>query len=491
MRLTSVTLNEFFELHRGTSIGFDDLVAFGSYETAIAGEQVSLETEVAPGFKLAFGILGSPMNDVTDAAMAIHLAKLGAIGVIHFGFLNQDDQIRAVEMVKRAQGKVIWEPATLAPGASVGRLKELRKRYTNIPVTEDGTPRGKFLGCIDRHCVIQPTHELVSQCVKGPCPTVGIEELRAKNGSADEEVDIDKAWGILQERSADALYLIDARSGELRGLITFKDLAGWFVDTASRAYRDRSHRLRVGAAIPRFPDAYRSDKGVKSHLEKLVEAGVDLIVIDTSHGHDATVREALRYVRQAYPVLPVIAGNVADGVAAAKLAEWGAHAIRVGTGVGAACTTEDVTGTGGRGQLSAIYECSRAVQGSETRTIADGGISTGKHVHHALLSGASAVMLGSLLAATDESPAREEGEFKIYRGMASASAFAERGDLRYQTGIVAPEGDVRRLKNAGSVYHMLPTLMAGVRQGFKNHGVRNIQELWKAAEDGIIRVERK
>jgi IMP dehydrogenase len=446
---------------------FDDVLLVPAESAVLPGE-VSTRTRLTRTIELEIPIVSAAMDTVTEARMAIALAREGGIGVVHRN-LSVEAQAAEVDKVKRSEAGMIVEPVTLPPGAPVAEALELMATYriSGVPIT-DGT--GRLVGILTNRDLrfeddtartvadLMTAHDLVTV----PVGTT-LEEARA----------------VLHRHKIEKLPVVDGE-GRLKGLITVKDIEKR--TKYPHATKDEQGRLRVAAAVGTGPEGLE-------RAAALVEEDVDVLVLDTSHGHSLGVVEAVRELKGRYDV-PVIAGNVATPEAVEALADAGADAVKTGLGPGAICTTRVVAGIGVP-QVTAVYDCAQAAARHEIPIVADGGITFSGDIAKALAAGADTVMLGGLLAGTDESPGEvvfHQGEqFKEYRGMGSLGAMrARHSSDRYfqqdveEVGKLVPEGIEGRVAYKGPLRNVVHQLVGGVRQAMGYCGAATVEELKQA-----------
>ncbi len=441
---------------------FDDVLLVPA-ESRVLPNDVSTRTRLTRQVELAIPIVSAAMDTVTEARLAIALAREGGIGVLHRN-LSIEAQVSEVDKVKRSEAGMIVEPVTLPPDALISDALELMSRYhiSGVPVTSDD---GCLVGILTNRDlrfapdVTQPVSALMTarDLVTAPVGTT----LR-------------EAEEILHRNKIEKLPVVDA-DGKLRGLITVKDIQKRI--QFPNATKDEKGRLRVAAAVGVGPDAWE-------RAGALVDAGVDALVVDTAHGHSSAVPEMVRRIKSEWDV-DVIAGNVSTAEGAAALTDAGADAVKVGQGPGASCTTRVVAGVGVP-QITAIYDCATV---SNVPIIADGGLTSSGDVAKAIAAGAGSVMTGSILAGTDEAPGEvifHQGErFKEYRGMGSLGAMRARGSSRdrYFQGDVedveklVPEGIEGRVPYKGPLAAILHQLVGGLRQAMGYCGAATIDEM--------------
>ncbi len=440
---------------------FDDVLLVPAYSEVLPHE-VDVRTRLTRRIGLHLPLLSAAMDSVTEGRAAIAMARAGGIGIIHKN-LPPVDQAREVERVKRAESGMIASPITVAPNLSLRRALEVMREHdiSGVPVVEGGKPVGiltardvRFAQNLDQEISGLMTKKLVTV-------PPGVQNERAKE--------------LLHQHRIEKLLVVDGE-GRLVGLVTIKDLLQ--TDKNPNALKDDQGRLRVGAAIGPGPDR-------DARLEALIGAGVDVIVVDTAHGHSKGVLDAVRAAKARYPGCDVIAGNVATPEATDALIDAGADAVKVGIGPGSICTTRVVAGIGVP-QITAIADCARVADRHGVPIVADGGIKYSGDVTKAIAAGASSVMIGSLFAGTDESPGDlvlyQGRSYKVYRGMGSLGAMRKGSKDRYGQGGAAdeklvPEGIEGRVPYRGSLESILHQLVGGLRSGMGYTGSRTIQDL--------------
>jgi IMP dehydrogenase len=447
---------------------FDDVLLVPA-ESSVLPAEVSTRTRLTREIELEIPIVSAAMDTVTEAGMAVALARAGGIGILHRN-LSIEAQVAEVDRVKRSESGMIDDPVTLPPGARVADALALMERYriSGVPIVEDG---GRLVGILTNRDlrfeddVSQPVSNLMtsSALVTAPVGTTLAE-----------------AEAILHRHKVEKLPIVD-QEGALRGLITVKDIKKRIEHPL--ATKDEQGRLRVGAAVGVGPDAWE-------RAAALVAAQVDLLVVDTAHGHARAVVEMVRRLKREHD-LEVVAGNVSTSAAAEALIDAGADAVKVGQGPGSICTTRVVAGVGVP-QVTAVYDCARVAAEHGVPVIADGGMSSSGDVAKAVAAGADTVMLGSILAGTDEAPGEvvvAHGErFKEYRGMGSLGAMRARGfskDRYFQGDVedsekLVPEGIEGRVPYKGPLRNVVQQLVGGVRQAMGYCGAATIEEM-KAA----------
>ena len=431
---------------------FDDVLLVPA-ESAVLPDEVSTRTRLTPTISLNIPVISAAMDTVTEARMAIALAREGGVGVIHRN-LSVADQVEEVDKVKRSESGMIVEPVTLRPEEPVSDAMELMAKYhiSGVPITDES---GQLVGILtnrDLRFESETDRPIASLMTSRNLVTVPVGTT------------LDEAREVLRRHKIEKLPVVNA-DGFLKGLITVKDIQKRIQFPV--ATKDEQGRLRVGAAIGTGADA-------EERASALIEEDVDFLVVDTSHGHSRGVIETVRRIRSASDV-PLIAGNIATAKAAMALIDAGADAIKVGIGPGSICTTRVVAGVGVP-QVTAIYDCAEAAAQYEIPLIADGGMQFSGDLAKAIAAGADAAMLGSLLAGTDESPGDVvlfHGErVKEYRGMGSVGAMKARSyskDRYFQEGVedlakLVPEGIEGRVAYKGPLTNVLHQLIGGLRQ---------------------------
>jgi IMP dehydrogenase len=442
---------------------FDDVLLIPA-ESHVLPHEVDTTTVFTPNIELKIPIVSSPMDTVTEARMAIALAREGGIGVIHRN-MSIEDQVAEVDKVKRSESGMIVEPVTLSPNNRLSDAIQVMERYhiSGIPITDEN---GKLVGILTNRDI---------RFEEDMDRTVGEVMTKENLITVPVGTTLEQAKEILHKYKIEKLPVVDD-NGKLMGLITVKDIQKRI--QFPNATKDERGRLRVAAAVGTGQDALE-------RAQELVRAGVDAIVIDTAHGHSEGVMKTVRRIKETLDI-PVVAGNISTAEAVEALARCGADAVRVGQGPGSICTTRVVAGAGVP-QITAIYDCARAAEKYGIPVIADGGIQYSGDIAKAIAAGADSVMLGSLLAGTDESPGEViiyQGErFKEYRAMGSIAAMRRRfsTDRYFQDGVVAaklvPEGIEARVPYKGPLSNIVYQLVGGLRAGMGYVGARNIAEM--------------
>jgi IMP dehydrogenase len=443
---------------------FDDVLLVPA-ESSVLPAEVSTRTRLTREIELEIPIVSAAMDTVTEARMAIALAREGGIGILHRN-LSIEAQVAEVDRVKRSESGMIDDPVTLPPGARVADALGLMERYriSGVPIVDDA---GRLVGILTNRDL--RFEDDVSQPVSNLMTSTGLVTAPVGTTLAEAEA-------ILHRHKVEKLPIVDA-AGALRGLITVKDIKKRIEYPLST--KDEQGRLLVGAAVGVGPDA-------DERAAALVEAQVDVLVVDTAHGHARAVVEMVARLKREHDV-EIVAGNISTSAAARALIEAGADAVKTGQGPGSICTTRVVAGVGVP-QVTAVYDCARVAAGHGVPVIADGGMSSSGDVAKALAAGADAVMLGSMLAGTDEAPGEivvSHGErFKEYRGMGSLGAMKARGlskDRYFQGDVedseLVPEGIEGRVSYKGPLRNVVQQLVGGVRQAMGYCGAATIEEM--------------
>jgi IMP dehydrogenase len=449
------------------ALTYDDVLLVPAYSEVLPKE-TSTKSKLTKGIELNIPIVSAAMDTVTEHEMAIALAQEGGIGFIHKN-MSIERQAEEVRRVKRSESGMIIDPVTLNVKANVGEALRIMKEYRvgGIPVIDDQ----KLLKGI----VTNRDLRFQTQMQKPISEIMTAEKLiTAKPG-----IKLEEAESVLMEHKIEKLPIIDNK-GELVGLITYKDILK--KKNKPNAAKDSLGRLLAGAAVGVTPD-------IEQRVAALVKAGVDVVSIDTAHGHSKGVIDTLKRIKGSFPELQVICGNIATGEAAKALADAGADAVKVGVGPGSICTTRIIAGIG-MPQLSAVHLAAKALEGTGVPVIADGGIRFSGDIVKAIAGGASTVMLGSLLAGTDEAPGEilinEGRKFKSYRGMGSVEAMEEGSKDRYfqdatdDVKKLVPEGIVGRVPYKGYVREIVYQMVGGLKAGMGYCGAGSIESLQKA-----------
>lgn len=449
------------------ALTYDDVLLLPAY-SEILPRDTNTKTLLTRNIQLNIPLVSAAMDTVTEYELAIAMALEGGLGFIHKN-MKADEQAQQVRKVKRSQSGMILDPITLNVESTARDAEKIMRenKIGGIPVIDKDQ---NLVGIVTNRDM-----RFIKDMTKPVREIMTIENLiTAKMG-----IGLDEAEGILQEYKIEKLPIID-ENGKLSGLITYKDI----LKNRDRpnACKDEYGRLRVGAAVGVTPD-------IIERIDALRNAGVDVISIDTAHGHSKGVIDMAKRVKAAYPDLELIVGNIATAAAAKALVDAGADAIKVGVGPGSICTTRVIAGVG-MPQLSAVYESAKAIEGSGVPVIADGGIRYSGDLVKAIAGGASTIMIGSLLAGTEEAPGEvilyEGRKFKSYRGMGSVEAMEDGSKDRYFQDAeddikkLVPEGIVGRVPYKGTVQEMLYQLTGGLKAGMGYCGAGTIEDLQKA-----------
>lgn len=446
-----------------TAITFDDVLLVPSYSEVLPN-QVSLKSRLTDKITLNVPIVSAAMDTVTEADLAIALARVGGLGFIHKN-MTIAEQAAQVNRVKRSENGMISDPVTLSKDHTLGEAKEMMSRYkiSGLPVVDADNV---LIGIItNRDVKYQENLDMK------------VEEIMTKENliTSDKDTNLEKAKEILLKNRVEKLPIVD-KDNKLVGLITIKDIDNQL--EYPNANKDQNGRLIVGAGVGVGEDTL-------DRIEALVQAGVDIVAIDSAHGHSKGVLDKIAEIRKAYPTLDIVGGNIVTAEAAKDLIAAGANVLKVGVGPGSICTTRVVAGVGVP-QLSAIYNVYEYAKSQNVTVIADGGIKLSGDIVKAIASGAGAVMLGSLLAGTDEAPGEEiifQGrKFKSYQGMGSLSAMKRGGKERYfqsEAKKFVPEGIEGRVPHKGKLEDVIFQLTGGLRAGMGYCGAKDVEALQK------------
>ena len=446
---------------------FDDVLLIPAYSEVLPRE-VDLSTQFSKNIRLNIPMVSAAMDTVTEAKLAIAIAREGGIGVIHKN-MSIEEQSKQVRSVKRAENGMIFNPVSIKRGKTVGDAMALMAEYKigGIPVVDDDN---YLVGIVtNRDLRFQRNMEL------------SVDEVMTKENlvTTNQSTDLEAATEILQQYKIEKLPVVD-NENKLIGLITYKDITK--AKDKPFACKDGNGRLRVAAGVGVTPDTI-------SRVESLVSAQVDAIVVDTAHAHSRHVINTLKKIKAIFQGIDVVVGNIATAEAACLLAEAGADAIKVGIGPGSICTTRVIAGVGVP-QLSAIYEVAKALKSKNIPLIADGGLRYSGDIVKALAAGSYSVMMGSLLAGVEESPGEtiiyNGRKFKSYRGMGSLEAMQKGSKDRYFQDVeddikkLVPEGITARVPFKGSLYEVIYQMVGGLRAGMGYCGAANIKALHEA-----------
>jgi IMP dehydrogenase len=448
------------------ALTFDDVLLVPRYSDVLPRD-VDLKSRLTRNLTLNIPLLSSAMDTVTEARLAIAMAQEGGIGIIHKS-MSITQQAAEVRKVKKHESVIVKDPVTVGPNAKLHDLLEMAKEYgySGFPVVEGETLVGLVTG---RDMRFQPDYSDSVEAIMTP---------RDKLVTVLEGTSLDVIKTKLQENRIEKILVVD-KDFHLRGLVTVRDIEK--ARTYPMAAKDADGRLLVGAAVGTGPET-------PDRIAALVEAGVDVLVVDTAHGHSKGVIDRVRWVKEHYPDLQVIGGNIATGEAAVALAEAGADAVKVGIGPGSICTTRVVTGVGVL-QITAVANVAEALKPFDIPLIADGGVRYSGDIAKAIVAGASTVMLGSMLAGTEESPGEVElfqgRTYKAYRGMGSMGAMSQTqgsSDRYFQSkdeGVekLVPEGIEGRVPYKGQMSAIVHQMMGGLRASMGYTGCHNIDEM--------------
>ncbi|SFL86672.1 IMP dehydrogenase [Paenibacillus sp. 1_12] len=440
---------------------FDDVLLVPR-KSEVFGKEIDISTTLSENIKLNIPLLSSAMDTVTESALAIAIAREGGIGVIHKN-MSIAQQAEEVDRVKRSESGVITNPFSLTADHHVYDAEELMAKYriSGVPVVDENK---KLVGILTNRDL---------RFVHDYSILIGEVMTRENLVTAPVGTTLRQAEGILQKHKIEKLPIVD-ENNTLKGLITIKDIekAIQFPNSA----KDKQGRLLVGAAVG-------VSKDVMERAEALVVAGIDMVVVDSAHGHHIHILQTVKKLREKYPTLPICAGNVATGEGTRDLIAAGASMVKVGIGPGSICTTRIIAGIGVP-QITAIYDCASVAREYNVPIIADGGIKYSGDVTKAIAAGASAVMIGSLFAGTDESPGESEiyqgRKFKVYRGMGSLGAMKEGSKDRYfqeNESKLVPEGIEGRVAYKGPLADTVYQLIGGLRSGMGYCGASTIDAL--------------
>ncbi|ABQ14183.1 IMP dehydrogenase [Dichelobacter nodosus] len=444
------------------ALTFDDVLLVPDYSEVLP-RSVDLKVKIARGITLNIPVLSAAMDTVSESRLAIALAQMGGIAVIHKN-MSPQRQAAEVRKVKRFESGIVRDPLTTSADVTIGEVRRIisEHNFSGLPVLENG----KLIGIVTRRDIRYTEDDKKVREVM----TTQEKLITVKEGASQQEI---KA--LLQNHRIEKLLMVDDNFA-LKGLVTVKDLR------SSRDYpnacRDSNESLRVAAAIGTGADS-------EERIELLTAAGVDMIVVDTAHGHSKGVIDRVQALRKSHPDLVIVGGNIATADAAIALADAGADVVKVGIGPGSICTTRIIAGVGVP-QISAISNVVNAMKGRDVKVIADGGLRYSGDIAKAIAAGAHAVMIGSLLAGTEESPGEVEvfqgRAYKAYRGMGSLGAMnAGSADRYFQGGEkpekYVPEGIEGRVPYKGSVSGVIEQLMGGLRSGMGYVGCHNLAEM--------------
>jgi len=444
------------------TLTFDDVLLLPA-QTAVLPRDVDVRTQLSRTIPMNIPLVSAAMDTVTEADTAISMAREGGIGIIHRN-MSVERQATEVDKVKKSESGMIVDPVTMRPHQKIAEVLDVMQRYriSGVPIVGDGK---KLVGIVTNRDLRFETN--LDQ---------EVSEVMTKENlvTALEGITLEESKILLHENRIEKLLVVNEK-GELRGLITIKDIMK--IKKYPNACKDRLGRLRVGAAVGVGPEA-------------LVKAGVDLIAVDSAHGHAEAVLESVRVIKKRFPDMDLIAGNVATAAGARDLCRAGADAVKVGVGPGSICTTRVVAGVGVP-QISAVMECAKVAREFGVPIVADGGIKYSGDIVKALAAGANSVMIGSLFAGTDESPGEtilyQGRTYKVYRGMGSLGAMKDGARDRYFQGDIeedvklVPEGIEGRVPYKGPLAQSVYQLVGGLRAGMGYVGCINLDELRERA----------
>lgn len=447
------------------ALTFDDVLLVPVYSDVLPA-QVNLNTKLAGDIFLNIPLMSAAMDTVTEAKLAIALAREGGMGIIHKN-MTIDKQAEEVDKVKRSESGMIVDPITLPPESSIGEAVAVMEKFSisGIPITKDG----KLVGILtNRDLRFHPD------------PSLSASEVMTKENliTVPEGTDMEQAKNLLHKHRIEKLLIVDKNS-MLKGMITIKDIMKKIMHPD--ACKDQRGRLRVGAAVG-------AGKDVIDRANALIGAGVDVIVVDSSHGHSKGVLDTIKSLKKKFSDITVIGGNVATSEGTESMIKAGADAVKVGIGPGSICTTRVVTGSG-MPQITAITNCAEVASKHNIPIIADGGITYSGDITKALAAGADSVMIGSLFAGTDEAPGEtilyEGRTYKVYRGMGSVEAMKSGSADRYfqdeESSKMVPEGIVGQVPSKGQLADSVFQLIGGIKAGMGICGAKDIQTLKETA----------
>jgi IMP dehydrogenase len=483
--LKTETTPTFLSIETGiaTALTFDDVLLVPRHSDAdVVPSKVDVSTRLTRRIRLAVPLVSSAMDTVTESRLAIAMAQQGGLGVIHKN-LSIEEQASEVDRVKRSESGMIVNPITLSPDNRIYEALELMKKYriSGVPITDDGSKEGRLCGILtnrDLRFETNVNRSISEVMTREPLFTVPVGTT------------LDAAREILHQHKVEKLLVVDGQF-RLKGLITVKDIQK--AVKYPNASKDSLGRLRCGAAVGTARDTLE-------RAEALVAAHVDVLVVDTAHGHSQNVLDMVRTLRRRFPDVDLVAGNVATAEATEALIALGVDAVKVGIGAGSICTTRIIAGIGVP-MITAVMDCARAAAVHDVPVIADGGIRFSGDITKAIAVGASTTMIGNLFAGTDESPGElilyQGRSFKEYRGMGSIGAmrrgsrdryFQDEFDLDAPGGSdkLVPEGIEGRVAHKGSVAAMVHQLVGGLRAGMGYCGAKNIPALQHEAR--LIRI---
>lgn len=462
---------------QASGLTYNDLILLPGH-IHFAVEDVQLFTRISKQITLHTPIVSSPMDTVTEAQMAIHMALLGGIGIIHYNN-TVEEQAHEVRLVKRYKNGFITDPIVLSPQHTIADIDRIREEYgfTGVPITETGQMGGQLLGIVTNRDV-----DFVGDRSQALADVMTTSLITAEEG-----IPLEEAYATLEVSKKGKLPIVNAQ-GELVALMSRTDLRK--MRNFPLATKDDRGRLIVGAAVGTRPSDWQ-------RLEALVAEGLDLVVIDSSQGDSVFQLDMVRRIKSTFPELQVIGGNIVTQQQAAHLIEAGVDGLRVGMGVGSICTTQEVTAVG-RPQATAVFQVAQYAEKFGVPIIADGGVSSIGHVTKALSLGASCVMMGSMLAGTAEAPGeyfyKDGVRLKKYRGMGSKDAMTKGSSVRYfgeNSRILVSQGVSGAVVDKGSIRHYLPYIVQGIKHGLQDLGVQSVDALHQGLRNGLLRFEQR
>ncbi|MFP4026461.1 MAG: IMP dehydrogenase [Candidatus Brocadiia bacterium] len=472
---SGVTAKDLFQHGRG--ITYDDFILLPGY-ISFGLDDVDMETQLTREISLKRPVVSSPMDTVTESEMAIRLALLGGIGFIHYNN-TVEEQVQHVSHAKRFENGFITDPVVLSPDDRIEDVDQIKEEhgFSGVPITEDGELGSQLVGIVTRRDVdFEPNRQRLLK-----------EVMTSDLVTAAEGITLEEGNRILKESKKGKLPIVDD-DGNLVSLMSRTDLRK--NQDFPLASKDPSKQLLVGAAVG-------TREWDRKRLEALVDAGVDVVVFDSAQGYSSFQTEIVKWAKSHFPDLQIVGGNVVTVEQCRGLIDAGVDALRVGMGSGSICITQETVAVG-RSQGCAVYECAAFSRDKGVPVLADGGVRSIGHIARALAIGASTVMMGSMLAGTDEAPGEyfyEGGvRLKRYRGMASLEAMEEGGDKRYFTEdqpLKVAQGVSGAVVDKGSVVDYIPYLMQGVKHTMQDMGYRTLQELHEALYKGELRFESR
>jgi len=467
--------SDVFVKQKGTSYTYNDLIMLPGH-IHFGVDDVVLKTKITKKISLNSPLVSSPMDTVTESNMAIHMALLGGMGIIHYNS-SIEKQVEEVQIVKRYENGFVTQPVVLGPNAKVSDIDVIKQKYgfTGVPITENGKMGSRLLGIVTNRDI-----DFIKDRTTPVSEIMTTDLVVGKEGCTLEE-----ANAVIRENKKGKLPIVN-KDFELVALITRSDLIK--NKNYPLASKDHNKQLLVGAAVG-------TRENDKLRVEALSKAGVNVIVIDSSQGDSVYQREMIQYIKKTQPQIEVIGGNIVTRLQAKHLIEYGVDGLKVGMGVGSICTTQEVTAVG-RGQAASVYNVASYASQFGIPIIADGGVRSIGDITKALALGASTVMMGSMFAGTEEAPGeyfyRDGVRLKKYRGMGSLEAMKVGSDNRYfseTNTIKVAQGVSGVVKDKGSIKQFVPYLLQGVKHGFQDIGVKSVVELHEQSRKGKVRFE--